>query len=83
MGYVVHRFGPIYIRFDLRTTLTHYRLAMPFGNRKHILEDLFRSVLSKFKKKYYPSGNLKFYNFVTFQSLKLRNLMEKNPSIFT
>jgi len=36
--------------------LTHYRPAMPFGNRKK--EDLFRSVLSQFKK-YHPPGNLK------------------------
>jgi len=34
---------------------------MPFGNKKNILEDLFRSVLSQLKK-YHPSGNLKFNN---------------------
>jgi len=46
---------------------------------KFILEDLFSSFFSKLKKKkkYCPSGNLKFYNFGLFQSLKLRNLMEK------
>jgi len=54
--------------------LTHYSAAMPFGNR--ILEDLFSSVLSKFKK-YHLSGNLKFNNLGIFQSLKLRNLMRK------
>jgi len=43
---------------------------------KIILDDLFRSVLSQFKK-YHPSGNLKFHNLGTFQSLKLRILMEK------
>jgi len=32
------------------TTLTHYRLAMQFGNRKkNILKDLFILVLSQFK----------------------------------
>jgi len=30
--------------------LTHYRPAMPFGNRKFILEDLFSFVLLKLKK---------------------------------
>jgi len=49
---------------------------MPFGNRKNILEDLFRSVLSLFEK-YHPSGNLKFINLGIFQSLKMRILMEK------
>jgi len=39
--------------------LTHNRSAMPFGNRKIILEDLFSSVLSQYKK-ISPSGNLKF-----------------------
>jgi len=43
---------------------------------KNILEDLFSSVLSTFKK-YHPSGNLKFNNLGIFQSLKLRNLMGK------
>jgi len=41
---------------------------------KNILEDLFSSVLSKFKK-YHPSGNLEFNYVDIFQSLKLRNLM--------
>jgi len=49
---------------------------MLFGNKKKILEDLFGSVLSHFKK-YHPSGNLKFNNLGIFQSLKLRNLMGK------
>jgi len=39
-----------------------------------MLDDLFSSVLSQFKK-YHPSGNMKFNNFDVFQSLKLRNLM--------
>jgi len=35
--------------------LTHYRLAMPFGNRKkNILEDHFSLVLSQFKKNITP-----------------------------
>jgi len=61
-------------------TLTHYRPAMPFGNRKFILKDLFSPVLSHFKK-YHPSGNPKFNNLGFFQSLKLRILMEKILSI--
>jgi len=56
--------------------LTHYRPAMPFENR-NISEDLFRSVLSQFKK-YHPSGNLKFNNLGILRSLKLRILVEKN-----
>jgi len=42
--------------------------------QKFILEDLFGSALSQFKK-YHPSGNLKFINLGIFQSLKFRNLM--------
>jgi len=56
--------------------LTHHRPAMPFGNKKNILEDLFSSVLSQFKK-YHPPGSLKFNYLVIFQSLKLRVFMEK------
>jgi len=51
--------------------LTHYRPAMPFGNRKKYFKDLFSSVLSQLKK-YNPSGNLKFNYLGIFQSLKLR-----------
>jgi len=47
---------------------TLYRSAMPFGNKKkNILEDLFSSVLSQFRK-YHPSGNLKFNYLGIFQS---------------
>jgi len=46
------------------------------ATEENILEDLFSSVLSKFKK-YHPPGNLKFNNLGIFQSLKLRNLMGK------
>jgi len=46
------------------------------GSRKIILEDLFSSVLSQFKK-YHPSGNLKLNYLRIFQSLKLRILMKK------
>jgi len=35
---------------------------------KFILEDLFSSVLSKLKKKYHLSGNLKLNNLGIFQS---------------
>jgi len=43
---------------------------------KFILEDVFSSVLSHFKK-YSPSVNVKFNNYGSFKSLKLRNLMGK------
>jgi len=67
----------------LKDILTHYRPAMPSGNRKkNILKDLFSSVLSKFKK-YHPPGNLTFNNLGIFQSLKLRILMEKKPLNFS
>jgi len=37
-------------KFGVKFSLTLHRPAMPFGNRKkHIVEDLFGSVLSKFK----------------------------------
>ena len=42
--------------------------------QKKKIEDLFGSVLSQFKKKYHPYGNLKFNHLGIFQSLKLRNL---------
>jgi len=58
----------------LRFTLTHYRPAMPFGNRKKYFRALFSSVLSQCKK-YHPSGNLKFNYLGIFQSLKLHILM--------
>jgi len=59
--------------------LTHYRPAMPFGNRKknNILEDLYSLVLSPFEK-YHSSRNLKLNNLGIFQSLKLRILVEKS-----
>ena len=56
-------------------SLTHYRPAMPFGNRKNIFEDLFSSVLSQIKK-YHPPRNLKFNYLGIFQSLKLRISVE-------
>jgi len=52
----------------------------PFGTENSILEDLFSSGLSQFKK-YHPSGNLKINYTGIFQSLKLRILMEKIISI--
>jgi len=54
--------------------LTHYRPAMPFGNRKIVLEDLFSSVLSQFKK-HHSSG--KFNCLGILQSLRLRTFMGK------
>jgi len=62
--------------------LTHYRSAMPFGNRKKYFRGFFNSVLLRFKK-YHLSGNLKFNYLGIFQSLKLRILMEKNPFNFS
>jgi len=60
-----------------QSLLTLYRPVIPFGNRKeNILDDLFSSVLSLFKK-YLPSRSLKFKNLGIFQSLKLRILVEK------
>jgi len=48
--------------------LTHYRPALPFGNKKkNILQDLFSSVLSQFEK-YHPSAKLKFNYLGSFQS---------------
>jgi len=44
--------------------------------KKYILENLFSSVLSNFKK-YHPSGNLELNNLGIFQSLKLRNFIGK------
>jgi len=43
---------------------------------KCILEDLFSTVLSQFKK-HHSSGNLIFNNLGIFQSLKFRILMER------
>jgi len=56
--------------------LTLYRPAMPFGNRKIILEDLSIQYCHD-SKTYYPSGNLKFTILDIFQSLKVRLLMKK------
>jgi len=62
-------FFPMYrISFVIKM-LTHYRPATP-ETEKNILEDLFSSVLSQFKK--YHTGNMKFNNLDIFQSLKLR-----------
>jgi len=56
--------------------LTHYRPAMPFGNRKiHLIGSSLFSIEQL--KKYHPSGNLKLNNLGFFQSLKLRILLEK------
>jgi len=56
---------------------------MPFGNRKkNILEDLFRLVLSLFKK-YQPCGNLKFDYLGIFQKLKIAYFIGKNHFNFS
>jgi len=67
--------------------VTHCRPAMPFGNRKIFLEDLFSSLLSQFKK-YHTSGNLKFNNLGIFQRIRiLSNFVfypnKKYPSDFS
>jgi len=51
---------------------------MPFRNIKNnnILEDLFSSALSQFKK-YHPSGKLKFKNVGISQKLKIAHIVEK------
>jgi len=49
-------------------SLTQYRPAMPFGNRKKNLEHLSSLVLSQFEK-YHPSRNLKFNNLGIFSKL--------------
>jgi len=54
---------------------------MPLETETSILEDLFGSVLSQFKK-YHPSGNLKLNNLGISQSLKLY-FSGKNPSDFS
>jgi len=57
-------------------------LAMPFRSRKkNILENLFISVLSHFKK-YHPSGNMKFNNLGIFSKLKTSYFNGKKSSIF-
>jgi len=60
--------------------LTHYRLAMPFGNRKKYFSGSFQFIIA-FIKKNHPSGNLKFNYLGIFQSLKLRISTEKILSI--
>jgi len=52
------------------------------ATEKFILEDLFSSVLSQYKK-YHPSGNLKFYNLDIFKKLKIAYFSEKNPFNFS
>jgi len=61
----------------LQRLLTHYRPALPFGNK---IEDLSSSVLSQLKK-YHPSKNVKLNNLGIFRSLELRILVEKKLQI--
>jgi len=60
-------------RWKANGRLTHYRSAMPFGNRKMD----FSVQNGHSLKKYHSSKNLKFNNLGIFQSLKLLILMEK------
>jgi len=62
------------------SSLTHYRLAMAFGNRKDYFRGCFQFSIVSFSK-YHPFGNLKFDYLGISQSLKLRILMEKILSI--
>ena len=64
-----------------RLSLTQYRPAMPFGNRKKNVEVLLSLVLSQFKK-YPPSGNLKFNNSGVFKAWN-RIFWWKNPFNFS
>jgi len=54
---------------------------MPFGYRKVYVRKSFSS--DSHTEKYHPTGNTTFDNLDIFQSLKLRILMEKNPSNFS
>jgi len=60
--------------------LTRYRPASRSETEKFILEDLFSSTLSQFKK-FHPFGNLKSNNSGIFQRLKLRILVGEIPPI--
>jgi len=58
---------------NINRALTHYAHRC---RSEIVLEDLFSSALSHFKK-YHASGNLQFNNLGIFQSLKLRVFVEK------
>jgi len=58
-------------------SLTQNRPAKPFGNRKKYFTGSFQFSIVTIKKKYHPSGNLKFNNLSIFQSSKFRILMGK------
>ena len=62
-------------------TLTHYRPAMPFGNRKKMFQKIILVKYCYNSKKYHPPGNLKFNYLGIFQSLKLRISKERILSI--
>ena len=61
--------------------LTHYRPAMPSGNRNIYFIGSFQFSIFMILK-ISPLGNLKVNNLGIFQSLKLHILMEKNHSDF-
>jgi len=69
----------MWLRFGLSQPATAQRCRSETD--KFILEDLFSSAFSKYKK-YQPSRNLKFHILGIFQSLKLRNLMGKILQIY-
>jgi len=62
---------------------THYRPAMPFGNRKNYFRGSFLFCIVTMQKKLSPLWKPEIYLFRHSQSLKLRNLMGKNPSNFS
>jgi len=62
---------------------THYRPAMPFGNRKKYFRGSFQFSIVMILKIYHSSGTLKYNHFGIFESLKFCVIMEKNPSDFT
>ena len=79
------------VSFVFKPYLNCHYWTLPFSNhillnpmspsdaawkQKFILEDLFSSALSQ-SKIYHPSGNLKFNYLATYQSLKLRFIVEK------
>jgi len=66
-----------YEEWNFFQILTYYRPAMPFGNRKFFIEDLFLSVFSRnFKKS--SLWKLEIELFWHFSNLKIAYFNEKN-----
>ena len=63
--------GLLHIRVQ-NLGLTHYSLAMPYGNIKIYFRGSFQFIIVTILKKYHRSGNLKCNNASIFQSLQLR-----------